>query len=264
MFDALNSFWGGMVTFAGGLITIFTLIKIVSTKPRLLAFDFRGQRFNAPKLPEDFTILYMHDGKNFKSLHRTEIIIKNETGLPITDDTFLSPPMIEIGETSVCAARQVSGIDDSRGAIKVGDQGKLILHGLMVPIDSSITFEIVSEDPINQTFQCIHRDARCIRRNYANFTRVKSSLIVAPIIAVVFTLVLTILLSVLGAGAVVEWYGRWMIDGIMFLGLPQDVAAIFFLLHLSLLSFLSLFTYRWFLSPSEAEVRFSDLKVGSG
>lgn len=262
MFEILNSFWGGMVTFAGGLITILTLVRLVSSKPRLIAYDIRSERMSNPNLPADFSVCFCHEGRSFPSIHKAELIIKNETGSPLTDESFLSQPVLKTGSVTVCTARRVHGIDDSRGKIELSGTGELWIGDLMVPIDSSITFEVISVDPIDQSFHCLHKDARCLRRNYASFARLKESLFIIPVASQFLAIVLLGAISAIGAESIVEAYGEAISGSLSYIGLSKSVSGLLLILHPAILSLLGLLLFRLVLRPSAAEVRFSDLKTG--
>jgi hypothetical protein len=102
MFEPLNSFWGGAVSLAGGLMVFFTLFKAISARPKRIAHDFRSELILAPKTPLGFEVCFQHDGKSYSTIHKTELLIKNETQSPLTDESFLTPPTLDIGSAELC------------------------------------------------------------------------------------------------------------------------------------------------------------------
>jgi hypothetical protein len=95
MFEQLNTFWGGVVSLAGGLLVLFSFFRAAVSRPRLIAYDFRSSHVSLPKLPQGFEICFTYDGKTFPSTHKTELIIKNETDAPLVDSSFLNTPTIQ-------------------------------------------------------------------------------------------------------------------------------------------------------------------------
>lgn len=235
MFDALNTFWGGVVTLASGLIVLHTLFKVLTVQPRKVVYDFRSSKFSAPKLPADFEVFYSHHGQNFPSIHKTEIIIKNETDLPLTDTSFLSAPKLNLGSSTVCAARKIEGIDDSRAKILMEEGGELKLVDLMIPIDSSVTVEIISVTPVDQLFHCVHSNARTVQRNYGSYLRSRDFLISAPLLVFIFSLLLTAIVSRIHGGNVVISYLNSVKSGLNLIGIFAPFDTILTMLHSSLL-----------------------------
>lgn len=156
---------------------------MAASRARLIAYDLRSERIKVSKLPDGFEASFSIDGRSFSSIHLTELIVKNETSAPLTDDSFLSQPSVKPGDTIICVARKVSGIDDSRASIELDENGDLKISNIMIPIDSSATFEIISVSPIDQSFFCVHSSARAIQRDYGWPFRSKEFLLYGPILA---------------------------------------------------------------------------------
>lgn len=260
MFDALNSFWGGAVSLAGGLIVFISLYKAIASRPRLIAYDFRSVRINPPKLPEDFEVSFKFEGNEYPTIHKTEIIIKNETTAPLTKESFISPPVIKAGPSQICVVRKVSGIDDSRGNALFTSSGEITFDDLMVPIDSSATFEIVSVSPIDQIFHCIHKDSKAVKRNYGWAPRAKLFPLGGAVLSLLPALLVMLFVTYVFGRDYVNSYATTINEGWKAIGAPEVVAPFLTFFHVSIAVFIVSLLYRWHLRATEAEQRFTELK----
>jgi hypothetical protein len=262
MFDQLNTFWGGVVSLAGGLLVLFSLFKAVVSRPRRIAYDFRSNHIALPILPNGFEISYNYDGQSFPSIHKTEVIIKNETEAPLIDGSFLSVPIIHAGESKICVARKIDGIDDSRAEIKITKGGEVQITDLMIPIDSSLTVEIVSVAPIDQVLRCVHKDAKTIKRNYGWWPRSKDFLISGPFLVILPTLLVYFIASLAFGDESINGYFVFLIDSFGSLGIPKLISGLLAFFHVSLIVFISAYIFQLILRPTSAEKRFTKLKIG--
>ncbi len=260
MFETLNSFWGGAVSVAGGLIVFISLYKALSNRPKVIAYDFRSERISSPKLPRDFGVLFRYDGKEYETIHKTEIIIKNETGSPLTPEAFLSPPVVKVGSAEICAVRKILEIDDSRGVPVLKNPGEVSFSDLMIPIDSSATFEIISVAPIDQSFQGIHRDSKTIKRNYGWPPRSKHFLYGGPILASLFSLVAVLIVSLTFGVEYVVAYANTLNSTWESLGASKSTARALTTFHTAIATFALSALYWLQLRATHAEKRFTELK----
>jgi hypothetical protein len=152
MFEFLDTFWGGAVSFASGSLAIYGAVQAFSNKPKRLLYDFRSWSPSKVRVPEEFETRYRLAGNDFGSIHITECIIKNETGAPITDTSFLHLPKILLGNNnSICRVRRLLGLEDSRANFRSKDDSSEIeIYDIMIPIESTLTIEIVSVEPIEK------------------------------------------------------------------------------------------------------------------
>jgi hypothetical protein len=258
MFEFINTFWGGAVSVASGLLVLYSASQLLSQKPKRLIFDFRSSNIPKPKVPSDFEIAFHLGSKSFSNIYLTELILKNETGAPLTDESFLHLPKVLLGKENVlCRTAKVESIDDSRASVRFVEKDlALELFDLMIPIDSSATIEIVTEQPIDQKITSVHRFAKFEHRDYGTVRRSLAFYYFLP-----FSL---FLLSLALGYAITTWNfpnpykplydfnKEWI---------SAEWAGLLILPQLLIASLLGVFAYRWTLGASNAERRFAELKM---
>jgi hypothetical protein len=262
MFEALNSFWGGAVSLASGLLVLAAAGRLFSVRPKLIAYDFRSYQVKKVNVPDGVKVEYEFRDVRVPSMHITEVIIKNESGSPVSDSSFLTSPSIQIDTENVLAfARQVTGIDESFGELSLNAaDGKLRLTNLTIPIDSSVTFEVATEKPIDQSLSCVHKDVKVNRRNYGLLRRSVIMYFFAPVafwfIGFIFAGLLEITSGTVGFSIIS--FTREMLSP---LKLNAVVEALASLILYVLFALAIVFIYRVYLGASTAERRFTEKKV---
>lgn len=258
MFEFINTFWGGAVSVASGLLVLYSAIQLFSQRPKRLIYDFRSSNFSKPKLPSDFEVAFHLGDKTFENIYLTELILKNETGAPLTDESLLHSPKLSLGKENVlCRVIKVESIDDSRASVRFVEKDlTLEILDLMIPIDSSATIEIITERPIDQKIITVHKLAKLERRNYGAVRRSIHFYFLVP-----FGL---FLLSIALGFAILKWNfpnpykplydfnKQWI---------SEEWAALLIVAQVLFASLVGVFAYRWFLRASKAEIRFTELKV---
>lgn len=258
MFEFLNSFWGGAVSVASGLLVLYSAVQLLSQRPKRLIFDFRSSNISKPNLPNDFEVKFQLGDKSFARIHLTEVILKNETGAPLTDDSFLHLPRIPIGkENALCRAIKIDSIDDSRASMRFNEKELTVdLFDLMIPIDSSATIELITAQPIDQKIMSVHKSAKLERRNYGTIRRSVHFYFFVPFGLFIVSLAL--------GYAITKWnfpnpYKPLYDFNKEFLS--EGWAALLIPPQLLLVSLIGVFAYRWSQQATRAEMRFTELKA---
>lgn len=263
MFDALNTFWGGVVSLSGSLLTIYALWNVISSRQKLIAYDFRSQHKDKMRLPKGFDINITLGKKSFSSLYVVELIIKNESEAPLTDDSFVSAPEMNLKQGVIVDARKIQDIDDSRGSIGLNEEkgNALIISDLMVPIDSSITFEIFSDAPIDQEILLVHKNVRVKRRKYRSMKRHTAFYFFGPLITCVTLIFGSLLIKIFTGFDAAAGYSTFVKSITADLNLHVLFVPLLYLLFLPTLLVGAIFIYRWSLRATAAEKRFTETEI---
>lgn len=262
MFEFLNSFWGGAVSLASGLVVIAAAGRLFTFRPKLVLYDFRSYQAKQRNVPSEVSVAYEFEQIRVASLHITELIIKNESGSPISDSSFLTIPSLGIEEgNTIVFSRQIKGIDESFGEISRAESGeKLNLTDLTVPIDSSITFEFATEKPIDHRLICVHKDVKVKRRNYGVIRRSVFMYYIFPLIFFFGSFATSVALEITSGSAEfsILSFSREILSPIGMNPFIESLAAVFSII---LFSLAIVFLYRLYLNASAAERRFTESKV---
>jgi hypothetical protein len=155
----------------------------------------------------------------------------------------------------------VNGIDDSRATVKIAKGGELQIADLMIPIESSVTIEVISVTPVDQKLYCVHAEFKTVRRNYGWWPRSREFLISGPIFVMLPTLLLYSIARLIFGKEHADVYFISISDGLRSLGFPELLSGIIAGFHVSLIVFVVAYLYQFRLRASAAEKRFTKLKI---